>query len=77
LLRLRTLEEALEAGLLNADFGAASFENGMRMVAAGEAAHYPMLTFAIGNVQNDIPKSLVFFLQGITRRYLPHFALHP
>ena len=60
------LEEVFKAGLTNADFGAASFEDGMRMVAMGEAAHYPMLTFGIGVVQKDSPtglKDLGFFAQ--------------
>jgi raffinose/stachyose/melibiose transport system substrate-binding protein len=60
------LEEIHKDDLVNADFGAASFEDGMRMVATGEAAHYPMLTFGIGNVQKDNPdnlKDLGFFAQ--------------
>jgi raffinose/stachyose/melibiose transport system substrate-binding protein len=44
-----------KAGYLNADFGAATFDDGMRMVATGEAAHYPMLTFGIGNVKQNFP----------------------
>jgi raffinose/stachyose/melibiose transport system substrate-binding protein len=47
------LEEVYKTGFLNADFGAASFEDGMRMVATGEAAHYPMLTFGVGSLQRD------------------------
>ena len=35
------LEDVFNAGYLNADFGAATFEDGMRMVALGEAAHCP------------------------------------
>jgi raffinose/stachyose/melibiose transport system substrate-binding protein len=60
------LEEVFKAGLTNADFGAAKFDDGMRMVATGEAAHYPMLTFGIGNVQQNFPdslKDLGFFAQ--------------
>lgn len=60
------LEEVAKAGLLNADFGAATFDDGMRMVATGEAAHYPSLTFGIGNVQQNLPdnlKDLGFFAQ--------------
>jgi raffinose/stachyose/melibiose transport system substrate-binding protein len=44
-----------KAGYLNADYGAATFDDGVRMVATGEAAHYPMLTFAIGNVKQNNP----------------------
>ena len=41
-------EEIFKAGYLNEDFAAATFADGIRMVATGEGAHYPMLTFAIG-----------------------------
>jgi raffinose/stachyose/melibiose transport system substrate-binding protein len=38
------LQETYEAGYFNEDFGAATYNDGIRMVATGEAAHYPMLT---------------------------------
>jgi raffinose/stachyose/melibiose transport system substrate-binding protein len=60
------LEQTGKAGLFNADFGAAKFDDGMRMVATGEAAHYPMLTFGIGNVQQNYAANLAdlgFFAQ--------------
>jgi raffinose/stachyose/melibiose transport system substrate-binding protein len=47
-----------KAGYLNADYGAATFDDGMRMVVKGEAAHYPMLTFGIGTVQQNFPEDL-------------------
>lgn len=47
-----------KAGYLNADYGAATFDDGVRMVATGEAAHYPMLTFALGNVKQNFPDKL-------------------
>jgi raffinose/stachyose/melibiose transport system substrate-binding protein len=49
------LEQVNKAGYLNADFGAATFDDGVRMVANGEAAHYPMLTFALGNIKQNFP----------------------
>lgn len=52
------LEEVFTAGYLNEDFGAATFDDGMRMVSSGEAAHYPMLTFAIANVKQNYPDNL-------------------
>ena len=52
------LEEVFKAGYLNEDFGAASYDDGVRMVATGEAAHYPMLTFAIGEIQQNYPDNL-------------------
>lgn len=51
-------EEIFKAGLLNADFAAATFNDGMRMIAVGEGAHYPMLTFAIGGIQTTYPENL-------------------
>jgi raffinose/stachyose/melibiose transport system substrate-binding protein len=47
-----------KAGYLNADYGAATFDDGVRMVANGDAAHYPMLTFAIGNIKQNFPDKL-------------------
>ncbi|MDD7970907.1 ABC transporter substrate-binding protein [Roseinatronobacter alkalisoli] len=49
------LQQAYEAGYFNADFGAATYNDGLRMVALGEAAHYPMLTFAIAAIQQNHP----------------------
>ncbi len=57
-------EEVFKAGYLNEDFAAAKFDDGLRMVATGEGAHYPMLTFAIGGIaQNhaDTIKDVGFF----------------
>lgn len=52
------LQEAFEAGYFNEDFGAASYDDGLAMIAQGEAAHYPMLTFAIGAIQQNFPDHL-------------------
>ena len=51
-------EEVFKAGYLNPDFAAAKFADGLRMVATGEGAHYPMLTFAIGGIAQDHPDDL-------------------
>lgn len=51
-------QEVFDLGLLNEDFGAATFEEGMEMVATGEGAHFPMLTFAIGQVATNFPDDL-------------------
>jgi raffinose/stachyose/melibiose transport system substrate-binding protein len=51
-------QQVFDLGLLNEDFGAATFEEGMEMVATGQAAHYPMLTFAIGQVAANFPEHL-------------------
>ncbi|WP_408640063.1 ABC transporter substrate-binding protein [Devosia ureilytica] len=52
------LQEAAEAGFFNADFGAATYSDGVRMIATGEGAHYPMLTFAIGAIAETVPDHL-------------------
>ncbi|MBP1861768.1 ABC transporter substrate-binding protein [Rhizobium herbae] len=52
------LKEVHDAGFFNEDFGAASYDDGLRMVATGEAAHYPMLTFAIGALKQNYPENL-------------------
>ncbi|NKK78971.1 ABC transporter substrate-binding protein, partial [Rhizobium leguminosarum] len=60
------LKDVHDAGLMNEDFGAASYDDGLRMVATGEAAHYPMLSFAIGALKQNYPENLAdvgFFAQ--------------
>lgn len=52
------LEAVFKAGYMNEDFGVAKFEDGMRMVATGEAAHYPMLTFAMATVKQNTPDNI-------------------
>jgi len=51
-------EDVFKAGYLNEDFAAAKFDDGLRMVATGEGAHYPMLTFAIGGIAQNYPETL-------------------
>ena len=52
------LQEVAEADFFNEDFGAASYDDGLRMIATGEAAHYPMLTFAIGALKQSYPDQM-------------------
>jgi raffinose/stachyose/melibiose transport system substrate-binding protein len=52
------LEEINKAGYLNEDYGAATYEDGLRMVATGEAGHYPNLSFAIGAIKQNLPDNL-------------------
>lgn len=51
-------EDVFKGGYLNEDFAAAKFDDGVRMVATGEGAHYPMLTFAIGGIAQSYPENL-------------------
>lgn len=60
------LQEVFEAGYLNEDFGAAKYDDGIRMVSAGEGAHYPMLTFATTAIAATYPENIAnvgFFAQ--------------
>lgn len=61
------LKAVHDAGFLNADFGAANYTDGLYMLAVGDAAHYPMLSFAIGamNVEypDEIQNDIGFFAQ--------------
>jgi raffinose/stachyose/melibiose transport system substrate-binding protein len=41
------LEEVFKGGYLNEDFLATGYEAGLKMLAEGQGAHYPMLTFAL------------------------------
>jgi len=49
------LQETFDAGYFNEDFGAAKYDDGLRMVASGEGAHYPMLTFATTAIVASYP----------------------
>ena len=51
-------KEVFDAGLLNADASAATLDDALRQLATGEGAHYPMLTFAISNIQANYPDNL-------------------
>lgn len=50
--------EVFKAGYLNEDFGSASYDDGLRMVSSGEGVHYPMLTFALGNLFENYKENL-------------------
>jgi len=52
------LQAVHDAGFLNEDFGAAKYDDGLRMVASGEAAHYPMLTFATTAIAASYPEMI-------------------
>lgn len=45
------LQDVYDEGFLNEDFASATYDDGVRMIAEGEGAHYPMLT---GNVAQAI-----------------------
>lgn len=43
-------EQLFKAGMFNEDFGSATYDDGVRMVAEGDGAHYPMLSTAVANL---------------------------
>ncbi len=60
------LQEGYEKGWWQDDFGSATYGDGLAMLAAGEIAHYPMLTFALGEIAALDPEAaqgIGFFAQ--------------
>jgi len=51
------LQEAYEKGLFNEDFASATYPDGVSMVATGEGAQYPILTFAAGELMTTNPEA--------------------
>ena len=49
------LQQVHDAGYLNEDFAAATYEDGLRELALGEGAHYPILTFVLGTLVANNP----------------------
>lgn len=52
------LKAVADGGYFNEDFGAATYEDGLRMIAQGEGAHYPMITFAIPALSEGYPDQI-------------------
>ena len=60
------LQEGFEKGWWQEDFGSARFDDALNMLAEGQIAHYPMLTFAVGNIAENHPdkvNDIGFFAQ--------------
>lgn len=51
-------EEVFKAGYLNPDYASAKFEDGIRQLALGEGAHFPMLTFAVATIAEAYPENV-------------------
>jgi raffinose/stachyose/melibiose transport system substrate-binding protein len=49
------LQQVHDAGYLNKDFAAATYEDGLRELATGKGAHYPILTFVLGTLVANNP----------------------
>ena len=52
------LQEGFEKGWWQEDFGAATFDDGLNMLAEGEIAQYPMLTFPLGTIAENHPDKI-------------------
>ncbi|WP_420368455.1 ABC transporter substrate-binding protein [Curtobacterium sp. L1-20] len=52
------LAEVKDKGLVNEDFASATQANGLKMLADGTGAQYPMLTNAISTLQQDSPDAV-------------------
>ncbi|MFC8680322.1 ABC transporter substrate-binding protein [Microbacterium ureisolvens] len=51
-------QAGFEAGWWNEDFASALYDDGARMVATGEGAHYPILTGIVSTFQQNYPDEL-------------------
>ncbi|HEY5890639.1 MAG TPA: extracellular solute-binding protein [Acidimicrobiia bacterium] len=49
------LQEGFEAGWYQEDFASTTFDEGLALLANGEIAHYPMLSFALGGIAENFP----------------------
>jgi raffinose/stachyose/melibiose transport system substrate-binding protein len=62
----RHLQEGFEEGWWQQDFATTRFEQGLTLLADGEGAHYPMLTFALSTIAANLPdqvNNIGFFAQ--------------
>jgi raffinose/stachyose/melibiose transport system substrate-binding protein len=60
------LQEGFEKDWYQQDFEVAKFEEGLKLLADGEGAHYPMLSFAFANINANWPdkvNDIGFFAQ--------------
>lgn len=52
------LQQVGQSGLFNTDFASATNDDAIKMLATGTGAQYPMLTFAVQNIQQNYPDAL-------------------
>jgi raffinose/stachyose/melibiose transport system substrate-binding protein len=56
---LRSFEKLQDtAGYMNKDYLAATLDSGLKMLAEGKGAHYPMLTFVIPTIAQNNPEAI-------------------
>jgi raffinose/stachyose/melibiose transport system substrate-binding protein len=51
------LQEAFEKDWYQPDYTTTTFEQGLKILADGEGAHYPMLSFALGTIATNWPEA--------------------
>ncbi len=51
-------QESFDAGFFNKNFASATFEDGVKAIATGTAAHYPMLTDALSTINQNFKENL-------------------
>ena len=54
------LEEVYSKDLFNEDSATVTLDEGLRMFAEGEVAHYPMLSFVFGTISSTYPEAIEF-----------------
>jgi raffinose/stachyose/melibiose transport system substrate-binding protein len=52
------MQQANELGWFQADYATTKYEQGLALLASGEVAHYPMLTFAVQNISATYPEAV-------------------
>ncbi len=52
------LQQGFESGWYQQDFASTTFDDGLNLLATGEIAHYPMLTFALGAIAENHPDTV-------------------
>ncbi|UUZ86327.1 extracellular solute-binding protein [Paenibacillus sp. P26] len=52
------LEELNKKGFMNKDFLATAYDAGLKMLAEGKGAHYPMLSFALPALEQNFPDKM-------------------
>lgn len=60
------MKEGFDKGWWQQDFATTTFEQGMKLLADGEGAHYPMLSFALSTIATNWPEAandMGFFAQ--------------
>jgi len=55
------LAEVKAKGYVNSNYGSATFTQGMKLLGTGKGAHFPLLTFPIGDLPKDQQQKIGYF----------------